>query len=481
MKHLTALTAMALVAVGAILLTACDEDTPTAGGSLVADEVVIVRDSSFTVSGHPVAVDRVRSRTTLQLLGRYSAQGYGTFSSDIVCQYMPAAAIDTFGVKATQIDSVKLCLTVYKGGFAGDSIAPMGLTVHPLTQRLPPALYSDTPVQGLYDPDSIVGQTSYSALIDKYPYIGADDNKALFKNIYVDLPVEFGRRLFDKYLTDPAIFNSPSQFADWFPGFYITNSFGSGRVTRINNNSIDVFYRAIYTIGTPEEPRDTVIPLTATYLGVTPEVLTNNCIDFKMSHQLKDRAASGETILVAPLGYEVEFTFPAREILRRYQENSTPLSIVNSLNFFIPAEDIDNDYGLNPPPYILLVKKSERDKFFAENKIDDSVSSFYATYNATTGGYTFSSMRDYINQIIAKGTVEADDEEFVICPVQVEFYKAAASSSYSYYYSYYSYYSNMTSGQVSAITPYVTEPAMVKLNFDKAKIDFIYSKQTFGK
>ena len=150
---------------------------------------------------------------------------------------------------------------------------------------------------------------------------------------------------------------------------------------------------------------------------------------------------------------------------------------MNSLTFSIPAEDISNDYGLTPPPYVLMVKKSKREEFFAKNSINDNINSFYATYNSTTGKYTFSSMLDYINGIIKKGTVEPEDEEFVICPVLVSFYTSSSSSN-SYYGYYYGYSSASTSTSVSGITPYVTEPVMTLLDFDKAKVQFTFSKQT---
>ena len=194
-----------------------------------------------------------------------------------------------------------------------------------------------------------------------------------------------------------------------------------------------------------------------------------------MSEELKQRAQSGETMLIAPTGYDVEFNFPAREILRRYQENSGSLAVVNSLSLSIPAIEIENDYGLTPPPYVLLVKKKDKDKFFAGTQINDNLSSFYASYNSTTKSYTFSSMRDYILDIIKKGEATEEDEEFVICPALVSFYVNSNSNYYSYYYGY-----NTTSTQVSSITPYVTEPVMATLDFSNAKIKFSYSKQTLG-
>ncbi len=453
------------------------EDSSTAGGSLVQDEVEIVMDSAFSVEGRPVTNDLVQSRTILQLLGSIEAEGYGLLSSDIVCQYMPASNIDTFGVKAEYIDSVRLEMCMYKDAFAGDSTVPMGLTVYMLDKQLPSPIYSNFDPTGYYDPSKPVGSVTYSALLDGSPGLAKDDNGNLYKSINVKLPRQLGVDLYNLFLNSPQTLQTPQAFAKWFPGLYIANSFGSGRVTRINNNYINVYYHSVHKINDDKNPRDTTLYHVSSYMAVTPEIITNNNIHFEMSDALEDRADDGETILVGPTGYDVEFIFPTREILQRYQSQSGPLSVVNALNFTIPAKDISNDYGLKPPPYILMVKKSQKDKFFASTQINDNMSSFYAAYNSLTKSYTFSSMRNYIIDIINKGSVTADDEEFVICPVQVSFY---TNSNSNYYYGYYYGSSSSTSTQVSTITPYVTEPVMTILDLKHAKIDFTFSKQTIG-
>lgn len=471
MKHI--LPSIALC-VAALAMQSCEDSVSQAGSSLVEDEVEIIEDSSFKVAGASDPNNSVRSRTVLQLLGRLSAQGYGDFSSDIVCQYMPAANIDTTNTKASYVDSVKLLLTMYKGGFAGDSVIPMGVSVHRLIKQLPTDMYSDFDPTGYYEAEPM-GTASYSALLDGSPYTGTDSEGSQYKHIAVDLPREFGVDLFNRYVQNPETFASPQAFAQWFPGLYITTSFGSGRVVRISSNSIQVYYHSVYKINDTENPRDTTINYIGSYLGVTPEVYTNNNITYKMSPQLKALADNGESILVGPLGYDVEFKFPAREIFDRYKEQAGELAIVNSLSFSIPASEIENDYGIAPPPYILMVKKSEKDKFFSTLSVNDNISSFYAAYNSTTGKYTFSSMLNYINGIIKKGEVTAEDEEFVICPVNISYYPSSSSSSY---YSYYYYGYSTTTNTISSISPYVTEPVMVRLDFDNAEIDFTFTKQT---
>lgn len=465
------LTAAAL----GLMVQSCDDTTSKAGSSLVQDEISIVEDSSFSAHGNSSMVNSVKSRTVLQLLGRISAKGYGDFSSDIVCQYMPAANLDTTNTKASYIDSVKLLLTMYKGGFTGDSAIPMGVSVHRLTRQLPTDLYSDFDPAGYYDPTP-VAQATYSALINGSPYAGVDSEGSIYKHIAVDLPKEFGKSLYNLYKTSPEILSDPQSFAQWFPGFYITTSFGSGRVVRISDNSIQVYYHSVERINDASNPRDTIIKHVGSYLAVTPEVYTNNNISYTMSPDLSAKASSGAPLLVGPLGYEVEFTFPARDILDCYRRQTGELAIVNSLSFTLPAKSLSNDYGIVPPPYILMVKKSEKAKFFSSLSVNDDLSSFYAAYDEDTGTYSFTSMLNYINGIIKKGSVSAEDEEFVICPVNVSYYPSSSSSS-SYYYYYYGY-STASVTRISSISPYVTEPVMAELDFKNAKIDFSFTKQT---
>ncbi|MCM1355110.1 MAG: DUF4270 domain-containing protein [Staphylococcus sp.] len=469
----TALLSAGLLA--ATCMVSCDESVTTTGSSLVQDEVEIVIDSTYTVSGHAVRNDFVPSRTVLQLLGAIDAKGYGALNSDVVCQYMPAATIDTVNVKPDYVDSVKLVLSMYKNGFAGDSIVPMGITVYPLVKALPSPIYSDFNPAGYYDSANPIGSVTYSGLIDGAAGVSADESGNIYKDIYVKLPNEIGRSLITQYDTDPSVFETPQAFAKWFPGLYIANSFGSGRVTRVVRNMINVYYHTVSKIeGTT---RDTIIDKSKTYLAVTPEIISNNNISYTMADDLRQMANAGESLLVGPIGYEVEFKFPASEIISRYKAQSGSLSVINSLSFSIPVKEIENDYGLTPPPYVLLVKKKDKEKFFSGTQINDDISSFYASYNSTTKSYTFSSMREYIVDIMERGDVDAEDEEFVICPALVSFYVNSSSSNswWGYGYGYGS-----TSSTVSSITPYVTEPVMATLDFDKAKIKFTFSKQTLG-
>ncbi len=443
-------------------LISCEENT-TIGSSIIDEEIEIVMDSTYTVTGKSVENDKIQSRSINQLLGSIDAKQYGSLTSEIVTQFMPADKIDTAGVTANDIDSVKLKLYIPMGGYTGDSIVPMGLNVYKLNKQLPSPIYSDFNPKDYYSPNDLLGSAIYSASA-----LGLPDSIAKFnyRSIEVDLPLSLGRDFFNKYKENPETFTIPSEFAKWFPGIYISNSFGNGRVIKINSTSVKMYYHK--TVKMEDTGKDTTYYKEGNYLAITPEVVSNNNISFAMANDLKTMANNGEAVIVAPAGMDVEFTFPGREIIENYKANKGNLAVINALTLEIPADAIANDYGIAPPPHLLLVKSSEKNDFFAKDKITDNKTSFYATYDAVNKKYAFTDMRQYIIDLMKQETIADEDVAFTLTPVSLS---TESSSSGSYYY-----YSSTT--YVNGITPYVESPAMVKLCFDKAKIKFTYSKQT---
>lgn len=447
-------------AVLAASFAACN-DGLTNGNSIVDDQVNVFIDTTFTVSATTVDNNAVISRSITGLIGSIDAEGYGSLSSDFITQFMPANTMDTLGVTESTIDDISLVMRYYTDGFVGDSVAPMGVEVYPLVRQLPSPIYSDFDPSGYYDASQPLGSAIYTATRENL----TDSLKKLNYNLVrVKLPVEMGRRLFNKFVEDPAVFSDPEKFAQFFPGLYIRNSYGSGRVMRVSQTTIDMRYHSNMKV----DGKDTVINLNAAYLAVTPEIVCNNNIEYTISDDLRSRRAQGQTLLVAPAGYDAEITFPAREIISNYRNTiANGLGVINSLSFEIPAEEIANDEGITPPPYVLMVLKSKKDTFFNDNKITDNKTSFYAQYNSSTKSYDFGSMRDYLMDLINKEEISDEDITFIITPVNV------ATESNSDYY-------GGTSTYVTSITPYVVQPVMARLLIDKAKITFVYSRQTLA-
>lgn len=462
LKAKTILALMALPLAGSTALSSCDDST-NVGASLVTDESQIVVATDFEVTGQTVVNPSVQSRTIVQVLGRFNAEGYGTFSSDFVTQFMPAATIPTEGITVNDIDSLKLVMRVPKNSWVGDTLLPMGLEVFRLNRQLPAPIFSDFDPADYFSPSDKIAEKIYVCNA-----LGATDSirNLSYREINVTLPRELGQELFQLYLDHPEAYTFPSSFAKYFPGIYVRNSFGSGRVVAISSTTMSLHY---HTTSTDSEGEVTINRQSGNYYAVTPEVILNNNISYTIDDELQARIDNGEQIIVAPVGRDVEMTFPLKNVIGYYHENAGSLSVINTLTLDIPAEAIENEYGIEPPTNLLLVLKSKKEEFFRKNQLTDDVNSFYATYDSANHRYRFSGLRGYLlNALEKEDAIEAADYEFVLTPVNVE---TETNQSGSYYYSSGTSY-------VSAITPYVGAPSLVRLNLDKSVITFTFSKQT---
>lgn len=460
MKLLHAFIAAALL-LG--FISSCEDGTSKIGNSLVDDKTAIIIDSAFTLSGYSVRNEFVESRTITQLLGAINAKEFGDFYSDFVSQFMPAESFDTTGVSVADIDSVRMLMFFVPGDLTGDSIVPMGLKVYPLTRQLKAPIYSNFNPEGYYNeadcwtPSNII----YSA------NNLATDSSASSYSIAVKLPLEFGKKVFTRYKTNPETFATPEAFANFFPGVYVKSSFGTGRVVNIANTRINFYYKK-HTPFTDSlgVVKDSIENAISTYMVVSPEVLTNNNIRMAVSPTLKQKADAGEALLVAPTGYISRLIFPAQAIVDSYKSKGGPMSVINTLTLDIPVEEIKNNYSINPPSNVLLILSSKKADFFANNEINDNKTSFLGTYSSITKSYSFSGLRDYILNMIEKGDLTAEDYTFDLIPVNI----TTEQSTDNYY--------GQSTTYVTAIQPSVSGPSMCRLKLDEAKIKFTYSKNS---
>lgn len=461
LKSATTVAAVALTLSATV--QSCTDDSRI-GGSITSDDVEIIIDSTFTLSGHSYQDNAVRSRTIVQLLGSVQAPGYGKLSSDVVTQFMPALEIDTTDITASDIDSLKLQFIYEPGAFTGDSIAPLGLEIYRLTKDLPTPIYSNFDPTGYYDPNEPLGSTIYSPSWDNVTGSEADAKSRL---VSVQLPLSLGKELYNAYCDNPSIFASPELFArNVFKGLYIRNSFGSGRILRVAKTVMNMYYHRTRKI--EDTDRDTTIYYVGSYFAVTPEIISNNNIRLTLADDITDMVSQGQTIVAAPAGLNAEIVFPGREIVKKYRDNITNLGVINSLEMSVYADTIPNKYKFTAPPYLLMVLKKDKEAFFAENKITDNKTSFYAAYDSSTGSYKFSNLRQYIVDLVAKDEIKDEDVTFELIPVSI----STETSQGSYYVP--------STSTVTGIIPFVSWPAMCRINYDKTKIRFTYSKQTIN-
>ena len=464
MKSLFKVLFAAAVVLG---LYSCTDDT--IGSSIADTRSSVIEDSSFVITGTSVPNSRLLSRTSTQLVGRIKAAGFGTLESQVVTQFMPALRIDTAGVTADLIDSCSLKLRVpYTGGFTGDTLMPMRLNVYKLDRKLPTPIYSDFDPAPYYNPANLLGAAPYSMSSAQLAY--DNTTQAYYREVSVPMPVTLAQEMFNTYVNHPEVFNTPGSFADYFPGIYIANSYGSGRVMNFTVTEFVSYYRQHTTTSAGN---DTIVNNHQTYMGATPEVISNNILSLDVDPAIKARIDAGEAIVMAPAGYELQVNFPIQDIIYSYKAHAAgDLAVINKLELTLPVEELATDYDdIAPPTYLLMVKTSQKEKFIAGDSLTNNKDSFYAVYDADNKVYKFDGMRDYILNIIKNqnGIATAEDMQFTLSPIDVTTY-TQQSSSY--------YYTTTATTTVTKIAPAVSKPMIAKILLEKAKIKITYSKQS---
>ncbi len=462
-----------LLIVAVVGFNSCTDDV--IGTSISDIHSAIIDDNSFVITGMPVRSSHLRSRSSIELIGKVSAEGYGTLESDVVAQFMPTTTIDTVGVHggAQWVDSCFLVMRVGSGDVIGDKLAPMRMDVYKLNKQLPNPIYTDFDPTGYYDEDDVMGSVVYSAndlsLKTEYTSAGTTVN---YYEVKVPVPVSYARDLFNEFKSNPSIFKTPTDFSSYLPGIYIKNSYGEGHVMNFYDIEFVSYYRKYEKL---DATTDTIYPaMKQSYMAVTPEVVYNNNISLDPDPGVKLMIEAGDAIVMGPAGYEVHVDFPIQEIIDRFNAGSDEaLTVINGLTLKIPVSEIENKYDIAPPQYLLMVKEGYRDKFFELDSLTNNKDAFYAEYDASGHVYTFTGLRSYILDIINNkgGIASESDMKFVIMPIDVTKYNNTTSSSYYYY-------SSASSEVITKIAPAVSRPCIARLNLLDATITLTYSRQT---
>lgn len=460
----------ALLASG--IMTSCQNDVSDIGGSLTQGEVTITVDSLATdIDATTVCQDSFDGRSLTRLLGRLRVPEYGSLECSFVSQMLSAAKMNIpDSISENEIDSMRLVLSVPRGALTGDSLAPQQLKVYRLTKDLPSDITTTFDPHGYYTPSSVLGTRSYTL-----SNIAKGDS-AMKKDPYVRIPVTMPKSLaldlFRRYRAGDAMFEWPATFNDYFKGIYVQQNFGNGCIANISAARMYTYWHRT-ELRYEKQPDDTykyvphIVRDSVCLMASQPEVISSNVINYQVSDKLKQLVADGKSVITTPGGYTVDMKFPLKRLIDAYMQHGYLMSVVSSLRLHIPASAIKNDYGINVAPYLLMVKKSERESFFNENKTPDGLSSFYAAYNSETGSYQFNSMRDYFLDILAKvrngEEISEEDVDFTLLPVAVTLETVQEYGGSKVY--------------VTKVQPYLSKPTMTQLATDRAIVSFVYASQ----
>ncbi|MCF0186652.1 MAG: DUF4270 domain-containing protein, partial [Bacteroidaceae bacterium] len=372
---------------------ACDEGTGSLGMEGVPEsDKLAINTKNFRVTSRSIAVDSVLARTSSCYLGSYTDEETGSnIQSDFIVQFN---CTENYSLPDTIMGdsaySTELCM--YFDEFIGDSLAPCRVSLYPLTKTLDNSklYFTNIDPKEYYDESAGPIATKTFTISDRQL---SDSARAsgYYHNIRMKLPTSIGTDLLRKYKENPKYFANAQAFQENVnKGYYVKFERGESVMMKIYVTQFNTYYN--YFTDSRVGVRDSLIQGSASFSATEEVIQANKIVNSDIEPLLKDTQAS---YLKTPSGIFTELTLPIEEI-------STYNDTINSAKLIIPAYNsaVDKERMLPNPTYILMVKKSEANDFFAKYKTPDNNTSYYSTYGADYNNtYTFNNICHLVTSI----------------------------------------------------------------------------------
>ena len=436
---------------GCIALGACDDNLTSVGTSIQPPgDLITVYLDTFQMTASTIRLDSIFAKTTTCLLGEMYDPVYGYIKSDFLTQFY---CEEGYRFPRTphngEIDSIHF-VVLYgynsNNGVAafGDSVAPMQATAYLIDRPLKrnfytnddPSLYCD-----MQNPLTSLVYTAYDMSVSDSvrEVMDNDGYYAYYPSLRFKLPVELGQKIYDETIQNPSSFASQNAFNQFFPGIYLTTTFGTGCIlaTQGENIYMEIYYHEVLT---GSEGQDSVVNF-ATGFKSSKDVYQIN----RFSHsQIEPLLAPNPdyTYIKSPAGVCTRLVIPAQEIAKRMDVTDRFINGFSLDLKYLPEEE--RNFAYSPPANLLLIPEDSVKTFFENAKVEDNVTSFisfmydasssYTTaaaspygYNPSTRTFSFGNISPLLKAHIEKSPDE--DMRLLVLPV----YRESTNYSQSYY------------------------------------------------
>lgn len=419
---------MAAIAVAAALYS-CDDSTTGIGGFVSDIDRIDAYAEKYDVTSKTHYLGKVYSRTNKAYLGKYTDPDFGDYTASFITEvYCP----EGFKFPEHNLKITGASLELYYTNYYGDSLATMTVAVDKLSRPIndddTELYYTSYNPENFYDKNAEpLAKRTYAAI----DYSVSDSIRNLdsyYPSVNIDLGNDFAQYIKDKYDENHDNFKDAHSFINnVLPGFYVHTTQGNGSVIYIQ----DIWLRINMEYDT-KRPSTGVIDSTVVAYSVfaaSKEVLMSTRMenDEKLKEMADEENSSYNkaTYLKTPAGLCTEVELPINEIYKKHS-NDTLNSVTMSIKKYryLNDENVDkSSYKMGIPQNILLIRKSEEESFFLQNKTYDNKTSFLGTYNSSTNSYTFSKLNRLISHIFSEirdGNDDADRDKVLLIPVTTE-------------------------------------------------------------
>ena len=377
------------------MISACDDDLSLVGTTIQPPEdLITVFTDTFQMKAATVRLDSIYAKTSECLLGEMYDPVYGIIKADIICQFY---CEEDFQFAHTpynnQIDSVELIINLQQnsaGGLMayGDTLNPMQLTVYPVNKPLKRNFYSNDNPEQYCDMANPLGSAAYTLYDLSVPDSTRYDDLYYNPSIRVRLPIELGRKFYEEALKNPATFKDQNSFNQFFPGIYITNTYGSGSLLLTNGEYIMIamYYSIPKEVDEDDDPADS-LELRVQRFAVSKEVIQINRFKNSNIDQLLDENST-YTYVKSPAGVCTKLIIPTTEIAKKVDVKERFINGFTLQLKYLPSEEWA--YAYSPPEYLLLLPEDSVISFFEKSSVEDDKTS-YISFMPTDGSSNYSS------------------------------------------------------------------------------------------
>ena len=421
MKKIQLLTGVAMFA---LAISSCDEDTVTMGNSLTAqaDKFTIVTDT-FNVGTRSIIADSVLARSSFSYLGCIRDPETGSY---ITCDYTTQFNIieknldllfpadSTIGGRDADNKPVadSCCIKVLLNAFQGDTLAAMKLQLAELESPIKESqqYYSnfDPEKAGYLREDGIRQNKVYS--ISNLMLSDSVRNVRRTKTYYEDIVIplnkpytdrqgktynNYGTYILQNYYEHPEYFKNSVNFTHHLcPGFYLKSVDGNGVMAEIYSTQLFIYIH---------NKKDSTDKVGITTLSSTQEVLQTTRISNDKSTIQKLVADNTCTYLKTPAGIFTEVELPVEDIkMGRNRDGEHLNDTITSARIVFQRmreKSVDSDIVLEEPSNLLLIERDSLYTFFENRLLPNNTTSFLATFSSKNNTYTFNNISTLVNDM----------------------------------------------------------------------------------